>query len=128
MYNISNTNNIGNICHLMKEQFTWQFGNMAGVTMYLQLPFNSSSHLFYLHDLCKSQTYMDSCADWGQEGDWFLHLVCSVNFLSWKKMSCKKVVLQGTTPPFILSSCYCYTCRSKEANLSHVVWIKICNC
>ena len=43
-------------------------------------------------------------------------------------MSCKKVVLQGTTPPFILSSCYCYTCRSKEANLSHVVWIKICNC
>ena len=43
-------------------------------------------------------------------------------------MSCKKVLLQGTTPPFILSSCYSYTCRSKEANLSHVVWIKICNC
>ena len=56
MYNISNTNNIGNMGHLRKEQFTWQFGNMAGVTMYLQLPFNSSSHLFYLHDLCKSQT------------------------------------------------------------------------
>ena len=56
MYNISNTNNIWNMGHLTKEQFTWQFGNMAGVTMYLQLPFNSSSHLFYLHVLCKSQT------------------------------------------------------------------------
>ena len=31
-------------------------GIMVGITMYLQLPFNSSSHLFYLHDLCKSQT------------------------------------------------------------------------
>ena len=38
---------------------------MAGITMHLQLPFNSSSHLFYLHDLRKSQTYMASYVDWG---------------------------------------------------------------
>ena len=43
---------------------------MAGITMHLQLPFNLSSHLFYLHDLRKSQTYMASCADrgWGGGG------------------------------------------------------------
>ena len=41
---------------------------MAGITMYLQLPFNSSSHLFYLHDLWESQTYMASCVDWGFKG------------------------------------------------------------
>ena len=68
MYNIDNTNNIGNMGHLTKEQFTWQFWNMAGITMYLQLPFNSSSHLFYLHDLWESQTYMASCMDWGFKG------------------------------------------------------------
>ena len=68
MYNIDNTNNIGNMGHLTKEQFTWQFWNMAGITMYLQLPFNSSSHLFYLHDLWESQTYMASCVDWGFRG------------------------------------------------------------
>ena len=41
---------------------------MAGITMHLQLPFNLSSHLFYLHDLRKSQTYMASCVDWSWGG------------------------------------------------------------
>ena len=54
--------------HLTKEQFTWQFWNMAGITMYLQLTFNSSSHLFYLRDLWESQTYMATCMDWGFKG------------------------------------------------------------
>ena len=76
MYNIDNTNNIGNMGHLTKEQFTWQFWNMAGITMYLQLPFNSSSHLFYLHDLWESQTYMASCMDWGFKG-------VGVGFYTW---------------------------------------------
>ena len=104
MYNISNTNNLGNICHLIKEQFTWQFGNMAGVTMYLQLPFNSSSHLFYLHDLCKSQT-----CRLGPGGGLVSTpgVFSQFSELEENVFSCKKVVLQGTTPPFILSSCYC---------------------
>ena len=83
---------------------------MAGLTRYWQVPFNSSSHLFYLHDLCESQTYMASRADWGLGGgDWFLHLVSYLDFLSWKKISCKKIVLQGTI-----------IVRSKEANFSHI--------
>ena len=57
MYNIGNTNNIRNMEYLMKEQFTGQFWNTAGIRKYLQLPFNSSSHLFYLNDPHESQTY-----------------------------------------------------------------------
>ena len=32
--------------HSMREQLTWRFWNTAGLRMYLQLPFNLSSHLF----------------------------------------------------------------------------------
>ena len=87
MYNIDNTNNIGNMGHLTKEQFTWQFWNMAGITMYLQLPFNSSSHLFYLHDLWESQlTWLVAWTGaFRGGGGWFLHLVSSLDFLRQKK-------------------------------------------
>ena len=56
MYNIGNTNNIRNMEYSMKE-FTGQFWNTAGTRKYLQLPFNSSSHLFYVNDPHESQTY-----------------------------------------------------------------------
>ena len=85
--------------------------------MHLQLHFNLSSHLFYLHDLRKSQTYMASCVDWGWGGGLVSTPgVFSCHFLSWKKMSCKKVVLQEQhplPPPLILSRSYF---SSKEAN------------
>ena len=123
MYNIDNTNNIWNMGHLTKEQFTWWFWNMAGITVYLQLPFNSSSHLFYLHDPRKSQTYMESCMDWGlrREIGFYTWCLLLIYFLSWKIMSCKKVVFQGTTPPPPPWSYPVVIVRSKEANLiSHL--------
>ena len=118
MYNISNTNYIRNMGHLRKEQFTWQFGNMAGVTMFWQLPFNSSSHLFYLHDLCKSQT-----CGLGSGGG----LVSTPGVFSQFGRKClvRKLSSKEQHPP---SSYPVVIVRSKEANLSHVVWIKICNC
>ena len=72
---------------------------MAGVTMYLQLPFNSSSHLLYLHDLCKSQT-----CGLGPGGGLVSTpgVFSQFSELEENVFSCKKVVLQGTTPPFIV--------------------------
>ena len=46
-YNISNTNNIGNMGHLTKEQLTWWFWNTAGIRMYLQLPL-TWAHTFFI--------------------------------------------------------------------------------
>ena len=130
MYNIGNTNNIGNMGHLTKEQFTWQFWNMAGITMYLQLPFNSSSHLFYLHDLCESQTYMASCVDWGFKGGgigfytWCLLLIFWAGRKCLVRKLCSKEQLPSWSYPVVIV-------RSKEANLSHIcvnknMWLLIC--
>ena len=65
MFNIGNANNKRNTGLSKKEHFTWRFLNTAGIRVYLWLPFNPSSHLFYLLDLRESQTYMDSRAEWG---------------------------------------------------------------
>ena len=106
MYNISNTNNIWNMGHLRKEQFTWQFGNMAGVTMFWQLPFNSSQ----------------TCG-LGSGGG----LVSTPGVFSQFGRKClvRKLCSKEQHPP---SSYPVVIFRSNEANLSHVVWIKICNC
>ena len=91
---------------------------MAGITVYLQLPFNSSSHLFYLHDPRKSQTYMESCQDWGLRREigfytWCLLLI----FWAGRKCLVRKLCSKEQHPPLILSS---FIVRSKEVNLSHI--------
>ena len=56
-------------------------------------------------------------------------LVSSLDFLSWKKMICKKVVLQGTTPPLPpLDLIQLLLLGPKKWIYLTFVWIKICNC
>ena len=68
---------------------------------------------------------MDSCA----EGDWFLHLVSSLYFLSWKKnVLLESCVSRNNTPPWsypiLFVLCYYWTTL-----IWHLCeWKIICNC
>ena len=56
-------------------------------------------------------------------------LVSSLDFLSWKKMICKKVVLWGTTPPLPpLDLIQLLLLGPKKWIYLTFVWIKICIC
>ena len=118
MYDINNANNMGNMGHLTKEQFTWQFWNMAGITMYLQLPFNLSSHLFYMHDPHKSQTYINSCIRTGTRRGigfytWYLLLIIWAG----RKYLLRKLCSKEQHPPW---SYPVVIVRSKGANLFRI--------
>ena len=71
--------------------------------MHLQLPFNLSSHLFYMHDLRKSQTYMASCVDWSWGGDNGFYTWCLLlSFSELEQNVSKESCVPGTTPPLDL--------------------------
>ena len=70
--------------------------------MHLQLPFNSSSHLFYLHDLRKSQNYMASCVDWGWGGIGFYTWCLLLSFSELEQNDTKESYVPGTAPPLDL--------------------------